>query len=305
MVYDIVIVGGGPSGLTAGIYGCRAKLNVLIIEKLVVGGAVNYTYEVKNYPGFEEISGPELVDRMLKQAKANGVNFVYDEVIDYELNGDVKKIICNGGTFLARSVILCNGASNRKLGLSNEEKLTGSGVSYCAVCDGAFFRGQDVAVVGGGNTAMEDAVYLSNMAKTVYVICRKDKFKADKSLVCSVKSKSNIKILYNKDVVKLNGDNKLEGCVISDSVTNKQTELKISGLFVAIGKVSDTSKFKGVLNLTNNGYIITDEDMRTNIKGVYACGDVREKSLRQIITACSDGAIASTNANQYLSDSKE
>ena len=305
MIYDVVIVGGGPSGLTAGIYACRAKLNVLLIEKMAIGGAVNFTYDIKNYPGFESISGAELIEKMYNQAKINGVNFTYDEVLDYDLNNDVKKIICRLGTFYAKSVILCNGASNKKLGLKNEEKFVGSGVSYCAICDGAFFRSQNVAVVGGGNTAMEDAIYLSKTANKVYVVCRKDKLVADQILKESAFAIDNIQFLFNTEVKSINGTNRLENITIFNNKNNEESILDVEGLFVAIGRKPDTENLKNHIKLTDKGYIVTNQDMETSVKGVFACGDVREKSVRQIITACSDGAVASTKANQYLSEKKE
>lgn len=304
-VYDVIIIGAGPAGLSAGIYAGRAKLKTLIIEKFAVGGTVNLTYEVKNYPGFENTTGADLMEHMHNQALENDVEIVLDEVINYELDSKVKKIICTSGTFLGRTVILCNGAIARKLGLQNEEKLTGSGVSYCAICDGAFFKNKNVAVVGGGNTATEDAIYLSSIAEKVFLICRKNSFVADKTLVDSVKSKKNIQILKNCEVEEIYGESVVEGVLIKNNLTKETEKLQIDGLFIAIGRDPDTQAFKDILHLSKNGYILTNESMETNIEGVFACGDVREKPLRQIITACSDGAIAGTKANQYLSDKKE
>ena len=305
MVYDLIIVGGGPSGLTSGIYACRAKLKTLLIEKMVIGGAVNYTYEVKNFPSYETITGPELVEKMYNQAISNGLEIIYDDVKSYDFNDKIKKINCTSGTFLAKTVILCNGASNKKLGLEKETELTGRGVSYCAVCDGAFFKNKDVAVCGGGNTAMEDAIYLSSLANTVYVIVRKDKLIADKTLIDNANKCKNIKFIFNTNIIKLNGEDRLQSLVIENNISLDKNELNVNGLFVAIGREPDTNKFKGLINLDSKGYIITNEDMQTNVEGVYAAGDVRQKSLRQIITACSDGAIASTKVNQYLSENKE
>ncbi len=305
MVYDLIIVGGGPSGLTSGIYACRAKLKTLLIEKMVVGGAVNYTYEVKNFPSYDTITGPELVEKIYNQAINNGLEIIYDEVVSYDLNEKIKKINCVGGTFLGKTVILCNGASNKKLGLSKETELTGHGVSYCAVCDGAFFKNKDVAICGGGNTAMEDAIYLSSLANTVYVVVRKDKLIADQTLIDNAYKCKNIKFMFNTNIIKLIGEDRLTGLVVENNKSLESNELKVDGLFVAVGREPDTSKLKDLINLDSKGYIITNEDMQTNIEGVYAAGDVRQKSLRQIITACSDGAIASTKANQYLSENKE
>lgn len=305
MVYDLIIVGGGPSGLTAGIYACRSKLKTLLIEKMIVGGAVNYTYEIKNFPSYETITGPQFVENMFKQAQSLGLEIVYDEVLSYDFSDKIKKIICESGTFLTKSVILCNGASNKKLGLDREIALTGQGVSYCAVCDGAFFKDKEVAICGGGNTAMEDAIYLSALAKTVYVIVRKDQLVADQTLIDNAYQKNNVKFIFNSNIIKLNGDKFLQGLVIENNQDLTKKELNVNGLFIAIGRQPETEKLKNIIDLDSNGYILTDEDMQTNIKGVYAAGDVRSKSLRQIITACSDGATASTKANQFLRKNKE
>lgn len=299
-IYDIIIVGGGPAGLTAAIYAGRAKLKILLIEKFAVGGTVNLTYEVKNYPGYTDVSGIELMQNMQQQALANEVNIINDEVVEYVLNEKIKKLICTNGTFYSKTVILCNGASAKKLGLKNEEEFLGKGISYCAICDGAFFRDGIVAVVGGGNTAVEDAIYLSSVAKKVYIICRNKQLKADKILVDSMKSKKNIKIFYNYEIESINGKDKLENLTIKDGLTGNNKKLKLDGLFIAIGRVPQSQGLPSYLKLTEQGYIITNENMETNLQGVYSAGDIRANSLGQIITACSDGAVASTRANQFL-----
>lgn len=301
-VYDAIVVGGGPAGLTSAIYLGRAKKNVLIIEKFVVGGAVNLTYEIKNFPGFLDISGVELIEKMKEQVSQFNVDYAYDEVTEYDFSSKIKKIGCKNGTFFGKTVILCNGASAKKLGLEQEEQLTGSGVSYCAICDGAFFKNANVAVVGGGNTAVEDALYLSNIASKVFVVCRRDSLTADKVLVDNLTKKENVKILYSSNVTKLNGATKLESVVVQNSLTNSEDLLDFSGLFVAIGRAPSTNGLSNLLDLTENGYIKTNENMETSVKGVYASGDVRDKSVRQIITACSDGAIAGTKVNQFLEE---
>ena len=298
-IYDLIIVGAGPAGLTAGIYAGRAKLNTLIIEKMAVGGTVNTTYEVKNYPGFVEISGPDLIEKFNKQIdELDNVEIKLDEVVSYELDDKIKKITTLSGTFLSRTVILCNGASAKKLGLENEEKLMGSGVSYCAICDGAFFRKQDVAVVGGGNSAMENAIYLSNIANKVYVLNRSDNLRAERKLIDSALDKDNIQILYNTEVVSLNGNERLESITIKND--NKEKILNVTGLFISIGRDPLTKNLPTSLKLSEDKKIVADENLQTNISGVFTAGDVREGSLGQIITACADGAIASTRANQFL-----
>lgn len=304
-VYDAIIVGGGPSGLTAGIYLSRAKLKTLILEKYVVGGTVNLTYEIKNYPGFKKINGADLVVNMYEQALDCGVEIKYEDVTNYVLDKKIKEIITRNGTFFAKTVILCNGASAKKLGLEKEDVFTGKGVSYCATCDGAFFKDQIVAVVGGGNTACEDAIYLSNLAKQVYIFVRKSNMIADKVLIDNVESKKNIKILYNTQVSALLGNDRLEGVNIFNDLDNSEKTIKLSGLFVAIGRVPLLQSLPKEINLSKGGFVITNENMETNIKGVYACGDIREKSVKQIVTACSDGAIAGSLAGKYVNGLKE
>lgn len=304
-IYDAIIIGAGPSGLTAGIYLSRAKLKTLILEKYVVGGTVNLTYEVKNFPGFVNINGAELMSKMYEQAINCGVEIKYEDALEYVLDKKIKEIVTKNGTFYAKSVILCNGASAKKLGLEKEDLLTGKGISYCATCDGAFFKDQIVAVVGGGNTACEDAIYLSNLAKTVYVLVRKPDMKADKVLIDSVLSRKNIKILFNTQVSALLGEEKLEGVSVIDSLDKSEKTISLNGLFVAIGRVPMMQNLPKDLKTSKGGFVITNEDMETNIKGVYACGDIREKTVKQIVTACSDGAIAGSCAGKYVNSLKE
>ena len=299
--YDLLILGGGPGSITAGIYAKRAGLKVAVIEKSVPGGAVTTTYEVANYPGFIKISGMDLANKMFEHASSLGVEFIWDEVSKVLPEGVEKKVECySGKVYTAKALILGFGASVRKLNLDNERSFIGKGISYCATCDGALFKDQTVAVFGGGNTALEDCYYLSNIAKKVYLIHRRDEFRGDDILVKQVKSKDNIELVLNSIVTKLVGDKTLKEIEITNKITQEKTMLPISCLFVCIGRGPDTEMVKGNLNLSSNGYIITDESMRTNFEGVFAVGDIRETPLRQIVTACSDGAIAATKAFEYI-----
>ena len=302
MIYDILIIGGGPAGLTAGIYGRRAGKKVLIIERMMSGGQVALTSIVENYPGVETTDGISLATKMFEQATNLGVDFVYSYVLEYDLLGKTKIVRTHEGTFEGKTIILCLGASARQLNLENEKKFLGRGVSYCATCDGNFFKDKTVAVVGGGNTSLEDSLYLSNLAKKVYVIHRRDKFKGDEILVERLECKSerhNIEILLNSRVIKIDGADKLSAITVENCLTKEQKVLNVDGLFVAIGRKPDTELLTNV-ELDENGYIITNDRMETNLEGVFSAGDVRKKQLRQIITACSDGAIASVSASEYI-----
>lgn len=303
MIYDTIIIGGGPAGLTAAIYLIRAGKNVLLFEREVIGGQVAYTAMVDNYTGIKHIDGGTLSAMMLEHAKSLGVNINYAEVIDVEINDKVKKVITHKGTFEAKTIILCLGASAKKLNLKNEKKLLGKGVSYCATCDGNFFKNKNVAVVGGGSTSLEDVIYLSNLAEKVFLIKRRSEFNGEKILcekVLALSKTSKVEVITNSAIEEIVGEDKLEKIVIKNLVDGSLKELNVSGLFVAIGRKPDTEMLIGKVNLDTNGYVVTDEKMQTSVPGVYACGDVRAKQLRQIVTATSDGAIASVNANEYI-----
>lgn len=296
MDYDIIIIGAGPAGLTAGIYGAMANKKILIIEKSFVGGQVAVINKIKNYPGFEEIDGYDLAQNMKKQAVSLGVKFITEEVSEVNLKSDVKVVKTHFNEYKAKAVIVATGAYAKPLEVSNEKQFLGKGLSYCSTCDGHFFKDKIVAVVGGGNKAIEDCLYLSNLAKKVYLIHRREFFRANEKSLNTVKSlaqsDNKIEILTNCIVTNLIGDNVLEKIEILNKVTNKTSILNVDGIFVAIGRKPDADIFADSLNLSDGGFIITDEHMRTNIKNVYAVGDVRESPLRQIVTACSDGAIA-------------
>lgn len=302
-MYDVAIIGGGPAGLGAALYCLRGGMKTILIEKLFCGGQAATTYEVENYLGFvDPISGPELVMNMEQQIKRFGAEIVNKDVQKLELKGAEKKIICADETYSAKAVILCTGATPRTLGLSNEEALRGSGISYCATCDGAFYRGKSVAVVGGGDTALEDALFLANFCKEVYLIHRRDSYRAAKILVDKLDGSDKIKRVYDSVVASVNtdADGGVESITVKNVKTDETADLSVNGLFVAVGTIAENKLFLDQLDCDEGGYIITDESMRTSLDGVFAAGDIRQKPLRQIITAASDGAVAANAAIDYI-----
>lgn len=308
-IYDIIILGAGPAGLTAGLYGGRGRRSTLIIEKGQEGGQIATTDEIENYPGqlLEGESGPSLVARMSKQAEKFGCERVSDTVKSVELDGPVKKIIGSRGEYLGRSVIIATGAHPRLIGCENEEEFRGRGISYCATCDGAFFEDLDVYVVGGGDAAVEEAMYLTKFARRVTVIHRRDQLRAAKSIQEKAFANPKVDFMWDTVVQSVGGGELLSEMVLKNTKTGELTTVKASeedemfGLFGFIGLQPNTSLFEGILNM-ENGYILTDEEMRTNIPGVFAAGDVRKKSLRQVVTAAADGAVAAMQAEHYISE---
>lgn len=305
MIYDILIIGGGPAGLTAALYSKRAGKNVLIIERMMPGGQVALTSEIENYPGFSKIDGFTLAEKMTEQVMNLGVEIIYSEVLDFNIEDKIKKVKTHNGTFEGKTIILCLGASAKQLNLTNEKEFLGKGVSYCASCDGNFFKDKEVAIVGGGNTSLEEALYLSNLAKRVYLIHRRDAFRGEQILADKIKAadmdeKNPIKMILNSAVIGINGKDKVESIKVKNLLSNETADLKLDGLFIAIGRKPDTELLSGKIKLNDSGYIIVNDKMETNIPGVFAAGDVIEKQFRQIITACNDGAIASLNVNDYL-----
>ena len=297
-MYDVIILGAGPAGLTAGIYAARGGLNAVIVESKAVGGQAALTAEIENYPGFESVSGFELVSLMQAQCERLGVAFVYDNPVNVSLDGNIKSVeTAYSGVLEARAVILATGAMPRTLGLPRESALMGGGVSYCATCDGAFFKGKAVAVVGGGNTAAEDALYLEKFASSVTLIHRRDALRADAILAKRI-AESTVKVAWDSVVTQLNGENKLSSVTLKNVKTGELSDLPVSGLFVAVGQTPATEGLKGVE--LDGGYIVTDEEMRTSLPGVFAAGDVRKKTLRQVVTATADGAIAAESAIKFL-----
>lgn len=296
-MYDIIIIGAGPAGLTSAIYGAQANKSVLVLEKMGAGGQTANINLITNYPGFKEINGYELSERMKDQATALGATFKREEVVSVSLNGEIKKIKTHKEEYECKAVIIATGAFAKPLEVENEKEFLGKGLSYCATCDGNFFKNKVVAVVGGGNSSMDDCLYLENIAKKIYVIHRREEFKATEYLFNRVKeladNNGKIEFLTNCTVSKIIGDNdKITAVEVFNKKQNKTNILNVDGLFVAIGRKPDTEIFAGELNLSENGFIETNSSMQTNIKNVYAVGDVRNTNLRQIVTACADGAIA-------------
>lgn len=302
-MYDVIVIGGGPGGYAAALYTARAGLVTLVIEKLAPGGQMSTTDIVENYPGFAEgINGFELGMQMQQGAERFGVKTEYAEVTSVELEGYPKLVHVGEQTYEAKTVILAMGASPRELGLSNERELRGRGVSYCATCDGMFYRGKTVAIVGGGNTAVADALYLNKICEKVYLIHRRDTLRASKTYMQSLEEAENVEILWNSEVTEIYAEDTVTGVVVKNKVNNETFELPCDGVFVAIGNMPNTALVKGQVTLDEYGYVVADETTRTNIDGVFAIGDMRSKPLRQIVTAVSDGAVASKYAEEYINE---
>lgn len=300
-MYDVIIIGSGPAGLTAAIYGQRARLSVLVMEKQPMsGGQILNTYDVDNYPGLPGIGGFELGMKLREHADKLGAEFVTADVTAVELSGEVKKVLTEQQTYEARTVILATGAGYRALGVPGEKELRGMGVSYCATCDGAFFRGKDTAVVGGGDVALEDALFLARGCRRVYLIHRRDEFRGAKVLQEKVAATPNIEVIWDSEVVSIQGNEKVEAVTIYNKEKQEQSVCAVSGVFIAVGILPNTEMFQGQVALDEGGYIKAGEDCVTATAGVFAAGDVRTKQLRQVITAAADGANAITSVERYL-----
>lgn len=303
-IYDIIIVGSGPGGMTAGVYGGRAELKTLILEKNFHGGQMVSTNEIENYPALPDTNGIELSNKMLEHAKKFGAKIEYKGVESIEvLNDGIKKIVAGGEEFFAKTIILSMGSTPRKLGIENEDKFTGRGVGYCAICDGGFYRNKVVAVNGGGDTAVEDALYLSRIASKVYLVHRRDELRANKTLQTRL-FESGVEVVWNSTIKEIIGEDKLNSIVTIDKTDSSERTIELDGLFVAIGGIPTSELVKDLLELNPQGYIVTNEDCETSIPGIYAVGDIRQKSLRQVITAAADGAIAVHAAEKYILENK-
>lgn len=289
-MYDIIIIGAGPSGMSAALYALRANKKVLLLEKECFGGQIINASNIENYPALSNVSGYDFATNLYNQIKSLGVILKYEEVLEVT---DKKEVITRKGTYKGKNIIIATGLKKRKLNLENEDKLLGSGISYCATCDGNFYKNKNVAVVGGGNTALEDALYLSNIASKVYLIHRRDKFRGEKKLISEVKEKNNIELILNSNITKIIGEDNLNSIEITDN-RNNISKLEIEGLFIAIGNIPDNNRFKNIIDLDENGYIITNANLKTKTDNIYVAGDTRVKTLRQLVTATADGAIAAT-----------
>ena len=303
MIHDVVIVGSGPAGYTAAIYAARAQLNpVILAGSVTAGGALMNTTEVENYPGFiEGILGPELMNQMQEQAERFGTDIRYEDVTALELEGDVKRITTSDGVYEARTVIISTGSEYRHLGIDGEERLSGHGVSYCATCDGFFFKDQDIVVVGGGDSAMEEATFLTRFARSVTVVHRRDELRASAVMAKRAQEDPKISFAWNSRVVELHGEDSLTGVTLEDTVTGERRRLEATGLFVAIGQVPRSELVADVLELDEAGYIkVEAPSQRTRIPGVFACGDVADPTYQQAITAAGSGCRAALDAEHYL-----
>lgn len=296
---DIIVIGGGVAGMTSALYALRQNKSVTLIEKDSIGGQIAQSPRVENFPTIKSVSGSELADRLFSQIVDLGVNFEFGKVLKIKKQEGIFKVETEFNTFESKAVILATGVVHRKLNLENEEKFIGKGISYCALCDGAFYKGEDIVLIGDGNTALQYALLLSGYARTVQVVTMFDKFFGDKYLVEALKNKDNIKVIHNAKTIKLNGDEKLSS-VEFERPDKSVFEIKTPALFVAIGQVPNNKLFEDLADLDKNGYFVVDESLQTKTKGLFVAGDCRAKNVRQLTTAVSDGAIAATSACNYL-----
>lgn len=304
-MYDVIIIGAGPAGMTAAVYTSRANLTTLMIERGMPGGQMATTEDIENYPGFESIVGPELSTKMFEHAKKFGAEYAYGDVDRVVDKGEIKEVIVGDKTYEAYTVIIATGAEYRKLGAPGEEELTGRGVSYCAVCDGAFYKGREIAVIGGGDSAVEEGMYLTRFADKVTIIHRRDELRAQKIIQDRAFDNEKIEFIWNKQVESVNEkDGVIGSLTLVDTKDGSKSEFDTEGMFVYVGTDPLTAPFKDLDILDENGYVVTNEDMETKIPGIYAAGDVREKLLRQIVTATGDGSIAAQAAQKYIEDLK-
>ena len=299
--YDVIVVGAGPAGMTAALYASRANLSVLMLDRGIYGGNLNNTAAIENYPGFKTVQGPELAQYMYQGATQFGAQYAYGTVEKVELAGDLKQLTTDmGDVFTAKVLVIATGTQQRHMGVPGEEEYGGRGVSYCAVCDGAFYKNKRVAVLGGGNTALGDAAFLADICESVTVIHRREEFRADKSAVLRLKEKSNVNYELNSVLTGIKGEGAVSSVTVKNILTGAEKEIPVSGLFVAIGQLPQNEAYKDIVELDGHGYIVAGEDCRTSHEGIFAAGDCRTKQLRQLVTAAADGAVAATNACSYI-----
>lgn len=298
-MYDIIIIGGGPAGLTAALYALRANKSVLVIEKATFGGQITFSPKVENIPGFLEVTGNEFAEKLTEQVLEQGADVEMTEVLEV-VDGDVKTVKTEDGDFTGKAVIVATGAKHRLLGLENEENLIGEGISFCAVCDGAFYQDKVVAVIGGGNSALQEAILLSELCKKVYVVQNLDFFTGEEKLVKQLEAKENVQTILGTTVKEIVGEAELEAIVINNEATGEQTRLEIDGMFVAIGLIPQNEIVSNLIKLNDYGYVDADESCVTDAKGIFVAGDCRSKKIRQVATAASDGAVAALAACDYI-----
>lgn len=305
-MFDVLIIGGGPAGLTAAIYTARGGLKTVVLEAMMPGGQIASTEKVDNYPGFPNgINGFELGNSFYQQALSQGAEFIFEQVVDMELDQKVKKIITTEQTLEAKAVIVAAGSKPRPLGAPGEELFLGRGVSYCATCDGAFYKGKKVAVIGGGNSALEEGVYLTKFASQVYLIHRRKEFRAAFTAVQKAQNHDKVEIILDSVVEEISGEGKVEKLKLKNIQTGARQELAVDGVFIYVGTEPNTKFVSGYFQTDENGYIITDEQLKTNIPGVYAAGDIRSTPLRQVATAVGDGALAAVQVEKYVAEFDE
>ncbi|MCG3088652.1 thioredoxin-disulfide reductase [Sporosarcina cyprini] len=305
-IYDVIIIGAGPAGMTAAVYTSRGSLSTLMLERGIPGGQMANTEEIENYPGFESILGPDLSTKMMDHAKRFGAEYAYGDVNEIIDGEEYKTIISGKKQYKARSIIISTGAEYRKMGIPGEKELQGRGVSYCAVCDGAFYKDKEIVVIGGGDSAVEEGTYLTRFAKKVTIIHRRDELRAQKILQDRAFANEKIDFIWNSTVKQVNGENnKISSVTLVSTVDGSETEFKTEGMFIYIGMDPLTAPFKNLGILDENGYIVTNEEMETSIPGIYAAGDVRQKTLRQVVTATGDGSIAAQNCQKYVEELAE
>ncbi len=301
-MYDIIVIGAGPAGMTAAIYARRASRPVLVLEALTPGGQIINTPDIENYPVEAHISGIDFSQRLHAQAEDLGAEFVMEKAVEIKAEGNVKSVVTDKNVYEAKAVIIATGSENRKLGVEDEDRLVGRGVSYCATCDGNFYRNKVVAVVGGGNTALEDALYLADLTEKVYLIHRRDSFRGDAATVARLQERDNVEFVYNSNVTRLIAEKRLTAIEVTNSKDGSVRTIELRGLFVAVGRIPENQNFASVVKLDESGYIVAGEDCHTTAPGIFAAGDNRVKLLRQLVTATADGAMAATEAIKYISE---
>lgn len=303
-MYDVIIIGGGPAGLTAALYACRANKSVLVIEKGSFGGQITFSPRVENIPGFIDITGNEFAEKLVEQVLAQNAEVECAEVLKITTDGENKTVLTDGGEFTSKAVIIATGAKHRLLGIEHEDEFIGEGISFCAVCDGAFYEDKTVAVIGGGNSALQEAILLSDLAKKVYVIQNLDYFTGEEKLVNQLRSKENVEIILGTIVESIIGRDEFEGVVIKNTSSEETSELKLDGMFVAIGLVPQNEIFANLIDLDDRGYAFSDEKCKTSVDGIFVAGDCRTKNVRQVTTAAADGAVSALAACEYIDREK-